>query len=76
VHVCVGEGVHVCEIIKSKLIIMLCVNTRGVMIHRYVLVSALFGWRYNASIQATHIAIQSNTTSIINKSNAPIFCGH
>jgi len=51
-------------------------KTRGVTIHRYILVSAHFGWRYNTSIQAARIVIPSNVTSIINKSNAPIFCGH
>jgi len=32
---------------------------RGVTIHRYVLVSANFGWRYNTLIQAARIAIES-----------------
>jgi len=34
--------------------------------------AAHIGWQYNTSIQAVHIVILSNVTSIINKLNAPI----
>jgi len=44
----------------------------SITIHRYILVSVHFGCQYNTLIQAVHIAIQSNATSIINKSNTLI----